>query len=408
MKFVTLLLAFLQFTIILDFMVLSPLGAMLLDDLRISTSQFGLVVSAYAFSAGAAGLLTAGFADRFDRRKLLLFFYSGFLVGTLLCGVAPNYPMLLGARTITGLFGGVIGSISMAIVADLFALETRGRVMGVIQTAFAASQVLGIPIGLWLATRWGWHAPFLLIAAVGIAVGVVIAVYLRPVDKHLKEQTGHDPVAHLLRTVTTADYLRGFAATVFLATGGYMLMPFGSAFAVNNLGLRLDQLPTLYMLTGVFAIFAGPILGRVSDRIGKYRVFLIATLAGMALVAVYTRLGLTPFWEVAVLNVVLFFCVSGRMISASALNSGVPLPADRGAYMSISSSMQQLSGGVASAVAGLIVVQTESGKIEHYETLGYVVVCAMLATIVLMYSIDRLVRGRASPQSVGVASAARS
>src|SRR5262245_61791248 len=159
-KFVIAILAFLQFTIILDFMIVSPLGALLLPQLHITTRQFGLVVSVYALSAGVAGLLAAGFADKFDRKRLLLFFYAGFLLGTLLCGVAGNYTFLLVARIVTGVFGGVIGSIVMAIIADLFPFEVRGRVMGTVQTAFAASQVLGLPLGVFLSNHWGWHAPF--------------------------------------------------------------------------------------------------------------------------------------------------------------------------------------------------------------------------------------------------------
>ena len=159
------MLAFLQFTIILDFMIISPLGAILLRDLHLPTQKFGLVVSVYAFSASLSGLLAAGFADRFDRKKLLLFFYTGFTGGTLFCGLAPTYQLLLAARIVTGVFGGVIGSISMAIITDLFPLNMRGRVMGVVQTSFAASQVLGLPLGLYLANRWGWHAPFLMIVA---------------------------------------------------------------------------------------------------------------------------------------------------------------------------------------------------------------------------------------------------
>src|SRR3954464_5674429 len=155
-QFVIAILAFLQFTIVLDFMILSPLGALLLQELHITTAQFGLVVSAYAFSAGASGLLAAGFADKFDRKKLLLFFYSGFVLGTLLCGIAPTYHFLFVARMVTGLFGGVIGSISFAIIADLFPFEARGKVMGFVMTAFSASQVLGIPLGLYLSNRWGW------------------------------------------------------------------------------------------------------------------------------------------------------------------------------------------------------------------------------------------------------------
>jgi predicted MFS family arabinose efflux permease len=406
-KFVIFLLAFLQFTIILDFMILSPLGALLLEELHVTTRQFGLVVSVYAFSAGASGLLTAGFADRFDRKKLLLFFYFGFLLGTLGCGIAPDYSTLLVARTVTGLFGGVIGSISMAIAADLFPLEVRGRVMGVIQTAFAASQVLGLPIGLFLSNHWGWHAPFLLISALGTLVGVVVALRLKPIDAHLALRSEQNAFAHLFATVFKPDYLRGFAATALLATGGFMLMPFGSAFSVHNLGIPIERLPLLYMCTGVFSIFAGPLLGRLSDKIGKYRLFFFATWLGIGLVIFYCHLGVTPFLAVVALNVVLFVSISGRMISSSALSSAVPEAKDRGAYMSINASIQQLAGGVASAIAGLIVVQTESGKLERYEVLGYVVAVAMLLTLGLMYSVHKIVQRRIAAAPATPATAAR-
>ncbi len=406
-KFVIALLAFLQFTVVLDFMILSPLGAMLLEELDVSTGRFGLVVSAYAFSAGAAGLLTAGFADRFDRKRLLLFFYSGFLLGTLGCGLAPGYSTLLLARVVTGLFGGVIGSITMAIAADLFPLEVRGRVMGVIQTAFAGSQVLGLPIGLFLANNWGWHAPFLLITALGTLVGVVIAIRLKPIDAHLAIRSERNAFVHLFATVSKADYLRGFSATALLATGGFMLMPFGSAFAVNNLGIPLSRLPALYMCTGLVSIIAGPLLGRLSDRVGKYRMFFAATLAGMLIVVVYCHLGVTPFAGVVALNMALFVTISARMISTSALTSAVPEPADRGAYMSVNASIQQLSGGLASALAGVIVVQTSSGKLERYDVLGYVVALAMTITLALMYSVHKLVQNRLTTSARAAATPAR-
>src|SRR5262245_37725928 len=153
-KFVITILAILQFTVIVDFMVLSPLGAILMPKMGISTSQFGLVVSVYAISAGASGLLAAGFADRFDRKRMLLFFYTGFVLGTFCCGIATTYPFLLFARIITGVFGGMLGSIAFAIITDTFPMEVRGRVMGFVQMAFSASQVLGIPIGLYLATTF--------------------------------------------------------------------------------------------------------------------------------------------------------------------------------------------------------------------------------------------------------------
>ena len=385
------ILAFLQFTVVLDFMILSPLGAILLRDLHISTAQFGFVVSVYAFSAGVSGLLAAGFADKFDRKKLLLFFYAGFVLGTFLCSIAPTYYFLLVARMVTGLFGGVIGSISFAIIADLFPYEARGRVMGFVMTAFSASQVLGVPLGLYLSNRWGWHAPFLMIVAVSLAVGVVILLRLRPIDAHLKTPSDRNALLHLFKTVTQSRYQWTFAATMLLAIGGFMLMPFGSAFCVNNLRISLEKLPIVYVATGIVSIVAGPVMGRLSDAIGKYPMFCFGSFLGMALVIYYCSLGMTPLAQVILINAVLFVAITARMISAQALSSAVPESHDRGAFMSINSSLQQLSGGIASSVAGLIVVQTPSGLLAHYDDLGYVVATAMLVTVVLMYKVNRMV-----------------
>jgi predicted MFS family arabinose efflux permease len=400
-KFVIALLAFLQFTIILDFMIIGPLGALLLRDLHIATGQFGLVVSAYAFSAGASGLLAAGFADKFDRKRLLLFFYGGFLLGTLLCGVADTYPFLLGARIVTGVFGGVIGSISMAIIADLFPLEVRGRVMGTIQTAFAASQVIGLPLGFYLGNRWGWHVPFIMILCVGAPVGLLIATRLQPIVEHLKVPSTRNPVEHLVRTVQQGRYLRTFLATTLLATGGFMLMPFGSTFTINNLGIPPTKLSIVYMTTGAVTLVAGPLLGKLSDSIGKYKLFAIGSVIGAVLVAIFCNLGKTPLPTVLVLNAVLFVAVTSRMISASALISAVPDMQDRGAFMSLNAALQQFSGGLASTVAGLIVVQASDGHLLHYDRLGYVVVSAMTLVIALMYPIHRAVMQKTAMMSAG-------
>src|SRR6201991_3121828 len=180
------LLALVQFTIIIDFMIMSPLGAIIMPALNISAAQFGVAVSAYAFSAGISGILAAGFADRFDRKRTLLFFYIGFTLGTTLCALAPNYHLLLLGRIVTGLFGGVVGSVVLAIVTDLFPLHQRGRVMGWVQTAFAASQVLGIPVGLFLANRWNWHVAFGLIVVLAILVLLAVLMLMKPVNEHLK------------------------------------------------------------------------------------------------------------------------------------------------------------------------------------------------------------------------------
>ena len=385
------MLAFLQFTIVLDFMVLSPLGALLMPTLAIEPRQFGLVVSVYAIAAAIAGILAAGFADRYDRKKFLLFFYTGFVIGTVFCGLAPTYPTLLAARIVTGLFGGVVGAASFAIVADVFPLAMRGRVMGLIMTAFGASQVLGIPIGIFLATHFGWHAPFLMIAGVALVVGVVIVLRMPPVDTHLQQTRHQHPMRHLWKTASSSRYWVGFAATMLLATGGFMLMPFASAFTVNNQHIALDRLPIMYAITGVCSLIFGPLIGRLSDRYGKYSLFCVTSSIVIVVVIFYTYLENAPLWEMVIVSVVMFACVTGRMTAAGALTSAVPAPQDRGAYMSISSSLQQMAGGIASYLAGMLVYQAPSGRMEHYPRIGIAVSVATIMTMLLMYRVHRLV-----------------
>jgi predicted MFS family arabinose efflux permease len=388
-KFVAAILAFLNFTVILDFMILSPLGAQLMPALQISPVQFGLLVSTYAFSAGLSGILAAGFADRFDRKKMLLIFYAGFLGGTLLCGLASSYHTLLLGRLITGLFAGVVGSVSFAIITDVFPLEMRGRVMGVIQTAFAASSVLGIPIGLLLSTRWRWNAPFLLIVAVGVPVGWLIQARMRPVDGHLKLHPDRSPLHHLIQTVSNKFYLQGFATTTLLSVGGFMLMPFMSAFIVHNVGVPVVRLPLIYVLVGLFSVVAGPLIGRASDRLGKFNVFSFGCAVTIVMVVIFTHLAITPLWVLVSVLVILQIGIFSRMISASALMSALPAPADRGAYMSISSSLQQVAGGMAAILSGSIVIEGADGFLVHFDRVGYVLVGTTLLTLSMMYFINR-------------------
>lgn len=388
-KFVVATLAFLQFTIILDFMILSPLGAILMPALSIAPAQFGAVVSVYAFSAGISGFLAGGFADRFDRKKFLLFFYSGFILGTLLCGLANSFPMLLFARMVTGIFGGVVGSAAFAITTDLFPFEMRGRVMGLLQTAFASSQILGIPAGLYFSNLWGWHAPFLMIVCIGLLVGGVMWVYLKPINAHLKMRPDNSAFHHLRTTVSNPRYAFAFCATAMLSLGGYMLMPFGSAFTVKNMGVAIEKIPLVYLVSGLAALVVGPMVGRASDAYGKFRVFCFGTAVSMVMVVIYTNLGVTPLPLVLLVNVLLFVGIFSRMIPSQALMSAIPAPTSRGAFMSISSSLQQVAGGFASLLAGWIVVVEPSGRLGHFNTLGYVMLGTASVTLAMMYRIHR-------------------
>ena len=392
---VIVLLALTQFTVVLDFMVMSPLGDILMKSMSMSTKQFGLTVSSYAFSAGIAGLLTAGFADRFDRKKLLQFFYIGFILGTFFCSIATSFPLLVAARIVTGLFGGVIGSISLAIVADLFLLEQRGRVMGFMQMGFGTSQVLGIPISLYLATVWNWQMPFLMIVVLAAIIWLLILFKMKPVNGHLKIKSEHNPLKHLWHTVVQKEYRVGFMATAMLSLGGFLMMPWGSAFAINNLHVTDHQLPLLFMISGVGTLIIMPIIGKLSDKIDKFKLFAIASLWLIMVVLIYTNLTPIHISIIMLLNVLLMMGIMSRMVPSMALVTALPKMQDRGAFMSINSSLQQIAGGIAAAAGGMIVYQKDKfSPLENYDTLGLVITILTLITIYMIYRVSKIIKAR--------------
>jgi predicted MFS family arabinose efflux permease len=385
------LLALVQFTIIIDFMIMSPLGAIMMPALDISAAQFGVAVSAYAFSAGISGIMAAGFADRFDRKRLLLFFYAGFTLGTALCAIAPNYHLLLLGRIVTGLFGGVIGSVVLAIVTDLFALQLRGRVMGFVQTAFAASQVLGIPAGLFLANQWNWHVAFGALVGLSVIGMAAVLFLMKPVNGHLALKQDRNPFRHLVATVSQPRYWMAFSVTTLLATGGYMLMPFGTAYMVNNVGIPFTALPTIYLITGLFTVFVGPVVGRISDSFGKFNTFCIGSAVSFVMVAIWTNIGHTPLAEVIVINVLMFIGIFSRIIPFQALISAVPEPSKRGAFNAINASLQQFAGALSAAIAGWVIVEQPNGTLSHFNWLGYIVMAILLVSATLMYFLHKAV-----------------
>lgn len=399
--FVIVILALLQFTIVLDFMILSPLGDILMKQLSMSTQQFGSVVSAYAFSAGISGFLAAGFADKFDRKKLLLFFYVGFILGTVFCGLANSYQTLFIARIVTGIFGGVIGSISMAIITDIFNLQQRGRVMGFVQMAFAGSQILGIPIGLFIADKMGWNYTFFMVVILAAVIGLAVLFKLKPLTEHLKLQNKNNAIQHLWSAIKKKDYRTGFIATAMLSMGGFMLMPFTSAFLVNNVSIAQSQLPLIFLFTGLSSIIIMPLIGRISDKIDKFKLFTIGSLLACVMIVIYTNLTPVPIWLVIIINMILFMGIMSRMVPATALNSAIPDMVDKGAYMSVNSSLQQMAGGLAAVFAGLVVVQTDKNTpIQNFDVLGYVMVGLILWCVYLMSRVSVIVKNKQSQQNL--------
>jgi len=391
---VILILALTQFSVVLDFMVMSPLGDLLIKDLKITPAQFGVVVSSYALSAGVSGFLTASFADKFDRKKLLLFFYGGFIIGTMLCGLSNSYWLLVFARIFTGIFGGVISSISLAIVADLFDLNHRGRVMSFLQMGFGMSQILGIPISLYLAKVWQWQAPFYLIVILASIIFFVALFVLKPVNAHLKLQR-ENAFKHLWQTIANKEYRIGFIATAFMSLGGYLMMPWGSTYSVNNIGISQSDLPLMFMIVGLATFAIMPVVGVLSDKLNKFTIFTSASVLMVITVLVYTQLPKVSLFMLIVVNMFMMMGIMARMIPSQALAASIPAIKDRGAFMSINSTLQQFTGGVAALIGGWIVQQkTQSSPLENFDYLGYLVVAVILTNILLTYRVYRFVSKR--------------
>jgi predicted MFS family arabinose efflux permease len=391
---VILILALTQFSVVLDFMVMSPLGDLLIKDLKITPAQFGVVVSSYALSAGVSGFLTASFADKFDRKKLLLFFYFGFILGTLFCGLSTSYFILVFARIFTGIFGGVISSISLAIVADLFEMNQRGRVMSFLQMGFGMSQVLGIPISLYLANYWNWQAPFYLIVGLATLIFVVALIVLKPVNKHLELQRA-SPIKHLLQTISNRNYRIGFIATAFMSLGGYLMMPWGSAYSVNNIGIDQKSLPLMFMIVGIATFAIMPIVGVLSDRFNKFVIFTGSSIWMVITVLIYTQLPHVSLWVLILVNVLMMMGIMARMVPSQALAASIPEMKDRGAFMSVNSSLQQMAGGIAALIGGWIVKQkNELSPLENFDWLGYLVVVVILLNIFFTYRVYKFISRR--------------
>ena len=381
-RLLILALAAVNFTHIMDFMIMMPLGPQLMDLLKIDPQQFSLAVSAYAITAGISSFISAFFVDRFDRKKVLIFAYIGFLLGTFSCAFAPNYELLVAARVLAGLFGGMIGAQVMAIVADTFEYQRRGTAMGVLMTAFSAASVAGVPVGLWLASKYSWHVPFLAIGFLGMAVLILVALAVPPMNQHILEKRPSQKPFHVLTDIfQTPNQMRALSLSIVLMMGHFVIIPFIAPSLVGNVGYHQDDLFLIYFVGGLLTIFSAPLVGRLADKKGKYPVFVVFALLSLIPVWLITNLWTMPLWSVLTISGLFFIVVNGRMIPTQALISSVVQPQQRGGFMSINSSMQQLSTGLAAMIGGSIVSKSADGRIEHYDWVGYFSIALILISV---------------------------
>ncbi len=387
-KIILFLLASINFTHILDFMIMMPLGNYLMPYFNISPQQFTLLVAAYTLSAGFSGFVAAFFVDGYDRKKILLIGYIGFLLGTIACGFAPSYNLLLAARLLAGVFGGLIGAQVLSIVSDVFAYERRGAAMGAVMSSFSIASTIGVPFALYLSNIFSWHAPFLLVGFLGIIIIPLISKYVPAMDTHILKKGEDVRKFDVLKTVWQNPKQRmALLFSGLIMMGHFLIIPFINPFLEFNNGYSKIQTPMVYLVGGIAAFFAANILGKISDRYGKLKVFTICILLSLPLVIVITMLPPISFSIVLIFFALWFILATGRGVTAQAMVSNVVEPQKRGSFMSFNSSIQQLGTAAASLIAGFVVISGSAGKIYRYEWLGYLSVFILLMCAFLGHKI---------------------
>lgn len=368
-------LAAIQFNHVVDFMIMMPLGPQLMRTLEITPQAFSLLVSSYTFSAGIIGFCGAFFLDRFERKKSLQIIFIGFVLGTLACGLAPNYSFLMAARILTGGFGGLLGTMVLSIVGDAIPLERRSAAMGLIMTAFSAASVLGVPAGLFLSAHYGWNMPFIVLAAFSVFAHIAIIKWIPVMKDHLAMQPEKTDFTAPFKMVGGDKNLqRALLLQMTLMLGHFSLIPFLSPYMVANVGFTEKELPLIYLLGGAVSIISLPLIGKLADKHGRYKVFIFGILLSAIPQVLITNMPPVPLYMALMVTTFFFITTGGRTIPASTIITSTVTPRQRGSFMSINVAVQQISSGLAAYMAGLIIVKDAGGQLQHYNIVGYIAI----------------------------------
>lgn len=380
-KILIFILAFIQFSHIVDFMILMPLGPQLMRIFEITPQQFGVIVSCYTFAAGVSGIASAFFMDKFDRKSALLFFYTGFCFGTIACALSPNYYFLLAARTLTGVFGGVLGSLCLSILGDAIAPAKRGTAMGLMMSSFSFASIAGVPFSLFLANHFNWHAPFMFLGCVSSLLILVIWKVVPSIRGHMEHKHTQNPLQLVISLIRENSTRTAILFSFLLIFAQFLIIPFLSPSLVANAKMAELDLPFIYLVGGSFSMFSSPLAGRLADRFGRMRVYVIGAVLSIIPIILITHLGVTPLWLILTVIALFFTTTSFRWVPAMAIITSTVTPQRRGGFMSLVSSLQNFASSIASLIAGAVVVKTATGELSNYGILGFLSAAVSLIAI---------------------------
>ncbi|MFN8775566.1 MAG: MFS transporter [Flavobacteriales bacterium] len=390
-----LLLASVQFTNIVDFVIMMPMGDLLKKSLDISPAQYGWLVSSYGLAAGLTAFLGVFYLDNLDRKRALLLAYAGFMLGTCCSAVVPttrdaelNYWLFIGTRVITGLTGGLLGGLVLSIVGDVIPVERRGRAMGVITMAFSLASILGIPIALTLVDAFGqnWHVPFYGVCLISLPVWVLSFRFIPPLQAHLAlHKQGYHRMETIRAIFSDVAQRNALLFSITLIMGQFTVVVFLTPYMINNVGLAQTDIKYIYLTGGLCTVLSGYFIGQMVDRFGRYRIFTIFAFLSVITLLLITHLPPSPLWLVLIVGGFFFIFISGRMIPANTITTSLVEPRHRAGFMSLNSACMSLASGLSGIIAGTVVYQaTETSPLEHYAIVGYLAVGATLLALMLL------------------------
>ena len=401
-RYLLLTLAGIQFSHVLDFMIMMPLGPILISAFGIGTHEFGLLVASYSFSAALSGLLAATFVDRFERKRLLLFMFALFALATLACGFASGYAMLLIVRGLAGAFGGVMGALVQTMIGDVIPFGRRARASSIVAAAFSLATVAGVPLALWLAHHWQWRAAFIFIAVLAVLFILVGWHVLPELRHHISTEKQRHPFAAMFDVLRDPNHLRALLFSALIIFSGFTVIPYITIYAVGNVGIAQQDIPYVYLCGGAATLVTSRLIGYWADLHGKVKVYRLVAAAALLPLLVVTHIGMAPLWLWLICTTTFFVLVSGRMSPAMAILTSAAQPKLRGTFMSLNATTQAFAMGLATTLAGFIITQEAGGRIAGYSTVGYVAVAANLLAIWFVSRILMRDQFAAAPAEPGV------